>query len=370
MRSASKSVVSILIGIAIDQNKLSGVDMKAHEFFPEYRGTKWIDRSYKITLKDLLTMTAGLDWDEWSYPDSNPRSSVYKLFHNTDNWEKNIFNLDHVTPTGEQFAYNSMLTHLLGQITAKAAGMNMVKFAEENLFTPIGISDYTWKGPIWSTGLSLKPRDMAKIGYLFLRQGKWDGKQIVSTEWVQESTKSHVKAFFGGSEYGYQWWRGKAASDHQIIHTYYAAGRGGQYIFVVPQLDLVVVFTSQALNNSPGGELYPHVIMTEYIIPAIVPQSFARKRATSVPMDSAQYVGEYHFQRGLKLSVIKEADDIFLMTFDGEKVELTPVAEDRFYGKLEDIGNVEIRFHKNEKGEVTNLGYNIGFAYLPFEKIN
>ena len=87
-------------------------------------------------------------------------------------------------------------------------------------------------------------------------------------------------------------------------------------------------------------------------------------------MVSAQYVGEYHFKRGLKLSVIKEADDIYLMTFDGEKVELTPVAEDRFYGRLEDIGNVEIRFNKNEKGDISNLGYNLGFVYLPFDKIN
>jgi hypothetical protein len=210
---------------------------------------------------------------------------------------------------------------------------------------------------------------MAKIGYLFLRQGIWGRKQIVSTEWVQESTKSRVKAFFGGSEYGYQWWRGKAATDNQIIHTYYAAGRGGQYIFVVPQLDVVVVFTSQALNNSPDGELYPHVIMTEHIIPAIVPQSVPRKMVASVPMVCAQYVGEYHFIGRLKLTVIKEADDIYLMTFDGEKVELTPIADDRFYGKLEDIGNVEIRFHKNERGEVTNLDYNIGFAHLPFDKI-
>jgi hypothetical protein len=134
-------------------------------------------------------------------------------------------------------------------------------------------------------------------------------------------------------------------------------------------LDVVVVFTSQALNNSPDGELYPHVIMTEHIIPAIVPQSVPRKMVASVPMVCAQYVGEYHFIGRLKLTVIKEADDIYLMTFDGEKVELTPIADDRFYGKLEDIGNVEIRFHKNERGEVTNLDYNIGFAHLPFDKI-
>jgi len=370
MRSATKSVTSILVGIAIDQNRLQDVDMMVYEFFPEYKGTKWIDQQYEITLKHLLTMTAGLEWDEWSYSDSDPRSSVYKTYRNTDNWEKNIFKLNLITPPGEKFTYNSMLTHLLGEITGKATGKQTVKFAEEYLFTPIGISEYTWDGPPWSTGLSLRPRDMAKIGYLFLRKGKLDGKQIVSPEWVNESTRSYVKAFFVGSEYGYQWWRGNTVISNQTIHTYYAAGRGGQYIFVVPILDLVVVFTSQALNNSPGGIFRPQVMMTEYIIPAILPQSVPRKTIKLDPIVFEQYVGKYYFKKvNAKISVFKDADKIYLMALDGEKVELSPLTDYQFHGTLKDIGEIKINFYKNEKGEVTNLNLIIGFSHLPFDKI-
>jgi len=375
MRSATKSVVSILIGLAIDQNNLQDVDMMVYEFFPEYKGTKWIDQQYEITLKHLLTMTAGLEWDEWSYPDYDERSSYYKTFHGTDNWVKPIFNLNLIKPPSEQFTYNSTLTHLLGEITKKATGTQTDKFAEEYLFTPLGISDYSWPrhpdGSLWAAGgLSLKPRDMAKIGYLFLRNGKWNGKKIVSPDWISESTRAHVKAYFGGSKYGYQWWCGNTVIGNQTIHTYYASGRGGQYIFVIPILDLVVVFTSQVLNNSPEGIFRPQVMMAEYIIPANLPQSVPQKTIKLAPIVFEKYVGEYYFKMwNEKVSVVKDADKIYLMAPDGEKVELSPLTEYQFHGTLKDIGDIKINFHKNEKGEITNLNFIIGFSHLPCDKL-
>lgn len=355
MASATKSVTSILVGIAIDQNRLSGLDMMVYDFFPEYKGTKWIDQRYEINLKHLLSMSAGLGWHQWSFPLD-------------DFWERKFFDSNIISPPGEKFAYNGMLTHLLGEIVRKSTGMETVKFAEENLFTPLGIFEYTWDGPPWAFGLSLKPRDMAKIGYLFLRKGKLDGKQIVSPEWVSESTKSHVKAIYAGSGYGYQWWHGKTVISNQTIDTYYAAGMGGQYIFVIPKLDLVSVFTSQV--NNPEGIYRPHVMMTEYVIPAILPQSVPPKTIKLDPTILKQYVGEYYFKMwDVKVSVINDADKIYYIAFDGEKVELSPLTEYQFHGTHQNHGEIKINFHKNEEGEVTKLERIIGFAYLPFDKV-
>jgi hypothetical protein len=262
-----------------------------------------------------------------------------------------------------------MLSHLLGEIVRKSTGTPTVKFAEDNLFTPLGISEHSWDGPPWAFGLSLKPRDMAKIGYLFLRKGKLDGKQIVSPEWVSESTNSHIKACCLAPEYGYQWWHGKRVISNHTIHTYFAAGMGGQYIFVVPKLDLVAVFTSRE-NQRMDGLYRPQIMMTNFIIPAFLLQSVPPKTIKLNPMDFNQYVGEYHYKPwDVKVSVINDADKLYYIAWDGEKVELFPLTEYQFRGVYKPRGEIEINFHKNEKGEITKLERYTGFACLPFDKI-
>ena len=219
-------------------------------------------------------MTAGLDWSGWDYPGYDSRDTTRQMTRSGD-WLEFVLNRDTIEPAGKQFAYNNGLTMLLGGILKNTSGQNAINFADKNLFARLGISDYTWdrgNGGIANTawGLSMKLRDMAKIGNLFLRGGKWNEKRIVSQEWVNESVKDHVNQnVFLGSGYGYQWWWGKSIINDQIVETFYAAGHGGQYIFVSPSLDCVTVVTSKWIGN-PLGELGPQMLLVNYILPAML----------------------------------------------------------------------------------------------------
>jgi CubicO group peptidase (beta-lactamase class C family) len=253
--SDTKSLTSILVGIAIDKQMISDVDKKVYEFFPEYRGTRWIDQKYDITLRHVLTMTAGLDWDEITNPHPHPKNPNTGMYR-TDHPVKYILDKRKIASSGKRWNYNSGLTVLLGGIIRNTSGLYADEFAEKYLFGPLGIKDYHWykhpDGTVFTNGdLLLRPRDMAKIGYMMLRKGKWKGKQIVSREWVDESTKVHVAHGVPfGRKYGYQWHRGEAVINNQVFETYFASGTGGQYIFVFPRLDLVVVFTSKIFETS------------------------------------------------------------------------------------------------------------------------
>ena len=161
------------------------------------------------------------------------------------------FEKELLEPPTKQFNYSTGLSTLLGEVLKKTSGLSADKFAEKYLFDPLGISDHDWiiypNGTIdTGGGLFLRPRDMAKIGYLMLNDGKWKHKQIVSKQWVKESTKLQVHqtgSWFGSTGYGYHWRLSERKMIGRNIRTFYAAGLGGQYIFIFPPLDLVVVFT-------------------------------------------------------------------------------------------------------------------------------
>jgi len=211
---------------------------------------------------------------------------------------------------------------------------------------------------------------MAKIGYLFLRKGIWNGRQIVSPEWVAESTKAQVTGgLVLGSGYGYQWWRGKTVINNRGIETFYAAGRGGQYIFVVPSLDTIAVFTSEPYNNSPAGEFRPHVMMVKYLIPAMLPPAPPQK-TTKIDREILDaFVGNYLLKgQGVKMRVFIKDEALHFKTM-GQKVELHPETKDRFFGAMKDVGEIKVAFIRNERGEVQNLDVAIGFGCLRYERI-
>lgn len=271
LASVSKSITSILIGISIDQKLTADVETKAYEFFPEYTGSKWIDQKYPITLQHILTMAAGLDWDAMKYSRRDPRHTTHQMYDSNDPigfvLERNLAGVP-----GERFYYNSGLTILLGGIVNNTTGLYIDEFAGQYLFAPLGISDYHWDkfpdGTIQTDGgLHLRPRDMAKIGYMMLKDGKWKDQQIVSKEWVDESTKRHIDA--RGIEYGYQWWIGNTTINNKTIKVLFASGHGGQKIFIIPNLDLVVVFTSRVFNSK--GSSGPEGFLLKYIIPSTMP---------------------------------------------------------------------------------------------------
>ncbi len=260
--SASKTVTSILLGIAIDQGLVQGVHEKMLSFYPEHSDLDDSQRG-EITLRHMLTMSTGIPWDE-SAPYDDPRNSLNQQY-NSDDPIRHVLGLPLTETPGTTFIYNSGTTNVLGDIVRVASGQALPEFAEQHLFAPLGITTYNWIGfplapdiAVASSTLYLRPRDMAKIGQLYLQGGEWNGESIVSSEWVAESTAKSIDVppsenpmpgLVNG--YGYQWWRGTFANGE--TDTYFAAGWGGQFIYVLPELDMVIVITGGHFQGSLQG---------------------------------------------------------------------------------------------------------------------
>ena len=374
LMSVTKSITSILIGIGRDQNKIPGIDRKIYEFFSSYKDISWDDQKNEIRLKHLLTMTAGLDWSAWEYPDTDIRDSTHAMTR-SDDWIKFVLGRKAIDTPGKNFVYSNGLTMLLGEILRNTTGLYADKFAEEYLFDPLGISDFSWQklqdGTIITAwGLKLRPRDMAKIGYMMLRDGKWKGKQILSSTWVNESTQAHVEEYILlGSGYGYQWWRGRTILNNKKIEVFYAAGKGGQYIFVCPSLDLISVITSKA-GDHEMAEFKPQLIMINYIIPAMLPPSPPRR---TIKLDSKaieKYVGDYEFKKlNIQLTIFREGDNLFFRSPDEEKGEIFPETETQFFGSSKKIGEFQINFFKDARGEIKYFIAQVGFGFWQFDKL-
>ena len=237
VKSATKSILSALVGIALEKKYLKSLDQKVSDFYPEYVSDP---RKKEITLRHLLTMTAGL---AWSY-DQETTSPVSPT--DLESWK--------VVPMrdapGEKFEYNTMLAHMMSAILTKASGKSTKEFADTFLFRPLGISDEKWsqdnKGIyIGGSELFLRPRDMAKFGLLTLNKGVWNGRQIVPRAWVEESTSPKLsigpdRYYPTVIRYGYWWW----IPDR----SYQARGYNGQYIIIRPDLNMVVVVTGENQN--------------------------------------------------------------------------------------------------------------------------
>lgn len=266
LASVTKSFTSALVGIAIDQGFIQGVHEKVFAFFPEYAHLS-DGRKGAITLEHLLTMTSGLEWNEMELPYSNTSNDLVQLFIVSDPKEY-ILAKPAVSEPGTNWYYNGGGTNILGEVIRAASGLRMDDFAEKYLFAPLGITDYEWDhinaDMIHASGnLKLRPRDMAKLGCLFLNGGTWRGERIVSEAWVEESTKGRVSPQWADG-YGYQWWLRTYHSRSTAVDSFYAAGWGGQRITVFPSLDMVVVFTGgNYVDEEPVDE-----IIDRHILPA------------------------------------------------------------------------------------------------------
>ena len=200
--SVTKSFTATLLGIALDQGKLTGVDQRVLDFFPDREFSNLDPRKQAMTLEDLLTMTSGLDWVEGD--------ASYRAMYMSQDWAKMVLDLPMTADPGSKFLYCSGCSHVLSAVFTQVTGESLRDFAQANLFKPLGIKKFTWESDehensIGGWGLSLAPRDMAKLGYLYLHQGQWDGKQIVSAEWVKTAMQKHVTTE-DQDGYGYQWW--------------------------------------------------------------------------------------------------------------------------------------------------------------------
>lgn len=264
LASATKSITSILIGIAIKEGFVRDVEVPVFEFFPEYAYLN-NQQKEKIRLKHLLQMTAGLQWKQ---SNDEPRDALGMW--NTDDVIRFYLEKPVVAEPGTEFTYSNGICTVLGEIIKKASGMGADKFAEKYLFSPLGISDAEWSrypdGTLDTDGnLALRPRDLAKIGLLFWNNGRWADKQIVSEEWITESTKKRVRR----SEslwYGYQWWQTDFEVQGKTIESFQSWGWGGQYLLVFPALNMVVV--SNAGNFEYKSERYLFSMLETHILPA------------------------------------------------------------------------------------------------------
>jgi CubicO group peptidase (beta-lactamase class C family) len=267
LASVTKSFTSALIGIAIDKGFIQSVDEKVCDFFPGYANL--CDEGKKrITLEHLLTMTSGLQWNEMEVPLSDTHNDLIQLFLVPDPIGY-ILAKPIVSEPGTDWYYSGGNTNLLGEVIREATGLRMDDFAAQYLFAPLGITDYEWDhinpDVIHASGnLELRPRDMAKLGDLYLNGGVWNGERVLSEEWIEASTKEYASTPWEDG-YGYQWWRKTYRSENVSVDAFYANGWGGQRITVFPSLDMVVVFTG---GNYVGQEPVDEII-TRYILPAV-----------------------------------------------------------------------------------------------------
>lgn len=254
LNSVTKSYTSALIGIAIDQQLISGVDVKVHDYFSHKLPIdNWTEAKQNITLENWLNMRHGYSWDEWnvSYLDS---SNLNSQMNNAIDPIQFLLDRPMATEPGSTFAYSTGVSFGIGRILQLASGMSVEDYLVENLLTPLNISDYDF----WSldgqlhtgSALYLKTRDMAKFGQLFLDGGIWNDEQIISEQWIETSTQQRVNLNESGSSgYGYQWWMSEFNAGGQTYRSYYANGYGGQFIFVFPDLQLVVAMTGSAYQE-------------------------------------------------------------------------------------------------------------------------
>lgn len=260
MYSVTKSITSALIGIAIKEGFIKDVNQKVLDFFPNRKIQNLDDKKKSMTLKDLLTMTSGLGCnDGWE----KNWAGLFEMMK-SDDWTGYALNLPMEVEPGERFEYCNCNSHILSAVIVESTGMNTDDFANQYLFEPLGIEKPKWdKSPeglvTGFSGLWLEPKEMAKIGLLFLNNGKWGDKQIISSSWISDSTKLYQDPRLLGMKYGYQWWVNPSG-------FFSANGMFGQFIYVVPDKNLVAVFT----GNIQGMAQFTSIsILKDFILPAI-----------------------------------------------------------------------------------------------------
>jgi CubicO group peptidase (beta-lactamase class C family) len=272
--SVTKSLISALIGIAIDHGFIEGVHQSVLAFFPEYVPGAQDHLKRQMTIKHLLTMTAGFQWRTGA----RLHEPYANRLRRSRDWAAFILGLPVQERSFGTFQYNSGVSHLLSVIITRSTGRCAQEFAAKHLFGLIGMdlpptTQHTYsqedvfrntsggwpKDPqgnsIGGWGLYLKPRDMARFGYLYLNGGRWDGEQIVSKQWVEDSTLPHTPG------YGYQWW----LQDVNGVVVFSAGGYGGQHIYCIPEKDIVVVVASNP--GSRWRERWP--LLEAFVLPAV-----------------------------------------------------------------------------------------------------
>jgi len=260
--SVTKSITSTLVGLAIDKGLIKNVSQPVLGLFADRKASNLDDRKRAMTLEHLLMMESGLQCIN-----SPTEVTLFQMLGSPD-WIQFMLDLPMTDAAGTRFAYNSGAVHLLSAIVRKTSGMNALPFARRYLFEPLGISDVTWPADPrgednhgWGD-LQLRPHDMAKIGYLFLNNGLWEGKQVLSADWARAATQRRV-SLRDGESYGYLWWM--TAQPPGLIE---ARGRGGQRIIIWPEKNAVIVFTGGGFEPGRVGPYLMAAFVSDKPLPA------------------------------------------------------------------------------------------------------
>lgn len=276
IQSITKSVTSLLFGMAYDLGLVGDLDEPVYGFFPDRQGKQWIDQQYPISLFHLLTMSAAVAWSDENYESST-------TMNRSGDWIGFVLSLDQVGTPGRVASYNSGLSILLGGVLQRATGERVDLFAERTLFTDLNVSGFRWRRARDGTthtggGLSLTAFDLAKLGQLVLDRGTWQGRRVISESWIAESTERRLPLAeesdraTGESRYstgfGYHWWHQTYEVNGEPVQAIAGMGYGGQYLGIFPELDAVVVLFNGEWAGPTERTFNPNVVVEEWILPA------------------------------------------------------------------------------------------------------
>ncbi len=254
LQSCSKSFTSALVGIALEEGLIESIDTPISRYFPQLEG----DPKGEITIRNLLCHKSGLEWHEWT----QNGISFFEM-NQAENWVEYVLAKPLLYTPGTVFNYTTGGTHLLAAVLEQAVGGDLMEYAKEHLFAPLGMESVRWRADPQGildggNGIEMTARDAAKFGELYRLNGVWAGEQVVPAQWVEQSVTIQEQRYGDGGSYGFQWWiRPFGGYD-----TFFAMGAFGQFIFVVPELELVTVITADTSQFAP----YPY--FTNYVLAA------------------------------------------------------------------------------------------------------
>jgi CubicO group peptidase (beta-lactamase class C family) len=272
LRSITKSVVSALIGIAVESGAIRSLDTPLLDYFPELTDLQATERR-AITIRHALMMSAGFDWNE-RVPYNDPKNDEIVMIRSS-NPIHYVLSRPIVAPPGTEWRYNGGTTQVLGTIVQRATKQPLASYADQVLFSGLGIADSEWLGdlagvPSAASGLRLRPRDLAKFGSLYLNEGRWKGRQVIPSAWVQESTKRKMTFPQSASRgYAYQWWHTCYQTPSGVVEVPTAVGNGEQRIFLLRSQKTVVTFLSGRYNDFSASP--PERLLLDFILPALAP---------------------------------------------------------------------------------------------------
>ncbi len=367
IRSATKSIGSILTGIAIDKGFITSETEPIYKFFEDdYKPTNgWTDRARQVEIRHLLSMMSGYECDDLA-----THFACESAMHRSDDWVQYSLDLPFVHPPGEHWAYNSSSLILVGEAITRTSKLKVDAFADRHLFEPLGIKQFRWqhspKGRAWiGGGARMIPREMAKIGQLMLNRGAWNGRRLLSEEWINKSTTKQGE-MRSGVDYGYLWQRGFSYIGQDLVTAYWASGNGGQYIIVMPDHGMVVVFTG-GNYDSPLASL-PFQMLADYILPSFLrPAPLKTITLTQKEMNRLTGTYELNFEPSATSTILTQDDRILLISPENESINLVAHSPTFFTGDSR-YGRVTIVFEESNIGDIINHTIYGSFQSFRFER--